>query len=211
MSITKSPKALLNVRAQKGESAELWNAITDQQIADWEALWQPSLREAVQKLHQTKVPLHSWPQSRHWNWQQKAAAIRGMLAYPAFSVMCDGVTQGLMILETTQRRCRLETQNGKDLVYIAFVENAPWNRPELFNPPRYRGVGSMLVRAAIDTSLAEGFKGRIGLHALPQADHFYAKTCRMSDLGPDPNYQSMRYFEMTPEQSEEFIARGAKT
>jgi hypothetical protein len=211
VNITKAPVALYNVERQAGEPAELWNAITDQQLADWEALWQPSLLEAIQRLHRAKVPLRQWPQSRHWDWRRKAASIRGLLANPAFSVMCGGVTQGMMILETTRRRCRVDAQKGKNLIYVEYVENAPWNRKELlFDQPRYRGVGSILMRAAIETSNSEGFKGRLGLHALPQSNAFYAKTCGMTDLGADSNYLGMHYFEMTFEQSEEFIARGAR-
>jgi len=211
VSITKSPKVLLNVEWQAGEAAELWDAITDQQLADWEALWQPALREALQRLHREKVPLERWPQSRHWDWRRKAASIRGLLANPAFSVMCGGVTQGMMILDTTRRRCRIESQKGKNLVYVEYIENAPWNREQLFKPSRYKGVGTMLIRAAIETSVAEGFKGRLGLHSLPQSNDFYANTCRMTDMGSDARYQDLHYFEMTSEQSEEFIARGARS
>jgi hypothetical protein len=134
-----------------------------------------------------------------------------MLAQPGYSIVCDGVTQGMMIVDTTTKRCRVDSQKGKNLVCVEYVENAPWNRKELlFDPPRYRGIGSILVRAAIELSREEEFKGRIGLHSLPQANSFYANTCGMTDLGvdPDPRYAPMRYFEMTPEQAEAFIERG---
>ncbi len=122
------------------------------------------------------------------------------------------MTQGMMILDTTTKRCRIEAQRGKNLVYVRYLENAPWNQKELFDPPRYHGVGSILVRAAIELSRSEDFRGRIGLHALPQSNVFYAKTCEMSDFGvdTDPNYSPMRYFEMTPEQAEAFIAKGKR-
>ena len=85
---------------------------------------------------------------------------------------------------------------------------------ELFDPPRYRGVGTILIRAAIELSKIEEFKGRIGLHSLPQANHFYANTCGMTDLGietTDKNHEGLRYFEMTPEQAQAFIEKGGKT
>jgi hypothetical protein len=122
--------------------------------------------------------------------------------------VCNGVTQGMMIVDTTMHRCRIEIQKGKDLVYVEYVENAPWNRPELADLPRYRGIGSILIRAAIALSIEEEFKGRIGLHALPQSNGFYANTCGMTDLGIDADYHDLRYFEMSPEQAEAFIARG---
>ncbi len=92
---------------------------------------------------------------------------------------------------------------------MEYLENAPWNRKELlFDPPRYRGVGTILIGAAIDLSKSEGFKGRLGLHSLPQSNRFYANTCGMTDMGVDASYQNLSYFEMTPEQAEAFIEKG---
>jgi hypothetical protein len=50
----------------------------------------------------------------------------------------------------------------------------------------------------------EGFKGRIGLHSLPQADEFY-RLRGMTDLGTDQTNQNLRYFEMTAEQARAFL------
>lgn len=215
MSVTVSPAFLWHVERGESQRAELWDAITEQQLVDWEGEWMPELFKALQRLRRARVPRKSWPQSRHWDWRRKTAALQGMLAHPGFSLICDGVTQGMMIVDLTTKRCRLEAQKGKNLVYVEYLENAPWNRKELlFDPPRYRGVGSILMRAAIELSRKkEGFKGRVGLHALPQSNDFYANTCSMSDLGvdADPHYNPMHYFEMTAEQSEAFIARGKKS
>ena len=52
------------------------------------------------------------------------------------------------------------------------------------------------------------FHGRIGLHSLPQANDFYDNTCGMTDLGADSDQQGLHYFEMTPEQTRAFIAKG---
>ena len=77
--------------------------------------------------------------------------------------------------------------------------------------PRYRGVGSILIRVAIALSEDLGFRGRLGLHSLPQADGFYADTCNMVDLGVDRDYHNLRYFEMTPECAQAFIMKGGGT
>ena len=208
MTVTVSPVYLLDVQRGEAAAAELWDAITERQLADWEAEWLPELFKAIQRLHRAGVERRLWPQSRQWNWRQKAQVLQGMLAHPGFSVVCESVTQGMMIVDTTTKRCRIDSQKGQHLVYVEFVENAPWNRPELASPPRFRGIGSVLIRAAIALSQEEEFKGRIGLHSLPQANSFYANTCGMADLGVDPNYEGLRYFEMTPEQAEAFIAKG---
>jgi GNAT superfamily N-acetyltransferase len=210
MTVIRSPIFLFNVERGVAEPAELWDAITDTQLADWEGEWMPELFKAMQKLRRAGVDLRFWPQSRRWNWRNKADALNGLLGSTGLSVVCQGVTQGMMFVDTVMKRCRIDGQKGKDLVYVEFLENAPWNRKELlFDPPRYRGVGTVLIAAAIELSKSEGFKGRIGLHSLPQANGFYANTCGMTDLGPDARYQDLRYFELTPEQAEAFIRKGS--
>jgi hypothetical protein len=42
--------------------------------------------------------------------------------------------------------------------------------------------------------MEEGFRGRIGLHALPQAETFYARNCGMTDLGNDMRKEGLRIF-----------------
>jgi hypothetical protein len=208
MTVTGTPVYLFNVERGEQEDAELWDGITEQNLADWEGEWVPEQFKAVQRLHRSGVERRFWPQSLHWDWRDKINKLQKMLAHPSFSIVCGGVTQGMMFIDTTMRRCQIDSQRDKDLVYVSFVENAPWNRRELFDPPRYRGIGSILIRAAIARSHEEGFKGRIGLHSLPQANNFYGNTCGMTDLGVDPNYEGLRYFEMTPEQAEAFIEKG---
>ena len=115
------------------------------------------------------------------------------------AVECEGITQGLMIVDLS-RRCRLEEQSGERLAYVDYVEVAPWNR-DSWKPHRiYGSVGTALVRAAVQLSLETGYLGRIGLHSLPQADKFYRRL-GMTDLGTDEAYERLRYFEMTPLQA----------
>lgn len=205
---TVSPITLLDVASRSAVAAELWDAITDRQLADWEAEWVPALFEGLQRLNRAGVTRADWPRNRHWDWRRKTEALQGMLAHPGFSIMCNGVTQGMMLLDTTMKRCRLAPQSGKNLVYVEFIESAPWNRAELLAQPRFGGIGTVLIRAAIELSKDEDFKGRVGLHSLPAANGFYANTCGMTDMGADQAYQGLRYFEMTSEQAEAFIQRG---
>lgn len=208
MTVTVSPVFLLDVAAGRPAPADLLDGISERQLADWEGEWLPELFGAVQRLHRAGVHRGQWPQSRHWDWRRKATALLEFLAHQGFSIVCNGMTQGMMVVDTTLHRCRIPEQERKELVYVEFIENAPWNRPELRDPPLYRGVGSILLRAAIALSLEMEFKGRIGLHSLPQANGFYANHCGMTDLGLDESHQGLRYFEMTPEQADAFIAKG---
>ena len=154
---------LFNVERGESELAELCDAITEQHLTDWECEWAPELLKALLRLRRTAARSH-WPQNLHWDWHRKATTLQGMLARTGFSIVCDGLTQGMMIVDTVRKRCRIDGQRGMHLVYVEFLESAPWNRGKLFDPPRYRGVGSILIRAAVELSQSLEFHGRIGLH-----------------------------------------------
>jgi len=86
-------------------------------------------------------------------------------------------------------------------VYLA---TAPWNLRALIGHPRYAGVGFVFLHAAIQMSIDNGFKGRIGLHSLPQAEAFYEKHGFLC-LGADPEKEGLKYYELTPQAAHEFI------
>ena len=103
---------LFNVTRNEPETAELWDAITERQLADWESEWMPALFDAIRRLNRARVERRQWPQSRHWNWRRKVETLQGMLANPGFSIVCDGLTQGMMIVDTAKHRCRIDSQRG---------------------------------------------------------------------------------------------------
>lgn len=205
MTVEVSRVYLLDGGTGDGVEAELRDAIEQAQISDWERHWIPAILAAIQDLVARQVPHSGWPQSLHWCWPKKIARVQGLLAFRGFSVVAQGVTQGLAQLDLT-KTCRELSQKGKPLIYVEYLEVAPWNRSELCVLPRLRGVGTVMLTAAVALSNEEGFKGRIGLHSLPQADAFYRKI-GMTDLGPDPSYQNLRYFEMTVEQACAFFEK----
>jgi hypothetical protein len=207
--VTSSCIYLLDVAKGEGVEAELLDAIEEAQLADWQTMWQPMLSATIKELSRQKVAMSQWPQSWHWNWRTKMAQIEGLLAFRGFSVICEGVTQGLMRIDLNGLG-REPGQKGMPLVYVDYLEVAPWNRTDLGGKPRYRGVGTALLAAAVALSLEEGFKGRVGLHSLPQADGFYSERCGMTNLGPDPEVQGLKYFEMTPDQARKFLNEEAE-
>ena len=83
--------------------------------------------------------------------------------------------------------------------YSIMVSEAPWNLRQPIQNARFLGVGTLLIAAAVHESLALGLGGRVGLHALPQAERFYSKRCQMNRYGPDPAYYDLVYFEYTNE------------
>jgi hypothetical protein len=186
--------------------AELWDDITDEHVQSWRTSWLPLIEQAVRLLEENNVPKEKWPQDLHWKWDKKTDWSRGYLSLHRFALTCEDGLQGLMLVNLTKLTGRLDSQKGKDLAYLEFVSTAPWNRPDLTEKPIFRGVGLNMVRTAVELSLAEGFKGRIGLHSLPQAARFYRTVCGMADLGLDTSYHNLGYFEMTEGQAVKFCS-----
>jgi hypothetical protein len=107
------------------------------------------------------------------------------------AVDVDDVIQGLMAVVRYPRVSRLG-QNY--VVYVDYLESAPWNLKSFVDVPRFIGVGTVLMAEAVRISVEAGFEGRVGLHSLPQAVGFYEK-CKLTQFGTDPNYFDLVYFE----------------
>jgi len=197
------PISLLDVASDAAVAAHIQDEIGQEQLVDWERHWRPAV---IARLHEARSSdAINLPQNAHWNWNRKVQMVEGLLGFRGFSVIAQGMTQGLCSIDLTVEG-RLPGQGGKPIVYIDYLETAPWNRIELgYNPPTYRGVGSALIVAACELSREEGFKGRIGLHSLPQADKFY-RSIGMTEVGSDPKKQNLIYFEMTQAQTEMFLS-----
>jgi hypothetical protein len=115
-------------------------------------------------------------------------------AHLLLAVEAEGEVQGLLALKTQLRESKL--YKGKWVLYVDFVESAPWNQNvEDVQPPRFAGVGTLLIGEAIRTSMGKVTAGRLGLHALPQSEDFYAGKCGMTVIGRDRSYGDMLYFE----------------
>jgi len=71
----------------------------------------------------------------------------------------------------------------------------------------YSQVGTRLIQAAVELSFANEFKGRVGLHSLPDAEGFYRRI-GMSPVSQDPKKQNLLWFEFTPEAAHVFLEKG---
>lgn len=177
----KRPIKLLRVEDKEVVDAII-TGVTSKHIKDFVKLWQPQLKG-------------SDSEDSEWNWQEKNQRARG--GNELYAVECRGVTQGLMIIEIFEERCKIQSQLRKPLVYVDYIATAPWNRFTIDNPPSYKGVGGNLIDFAVARSHELGYKGRIGLHSLPDAVPFYKKLkIGLFDCGVDPDHlDKLVYFE----------------
>ena len=176
-------------------------------LSDWANEWKPYHERQISELRGAGLPA---PEHAHWSWEEKAEAVKDLLSFQGLAIECNGMTQGMVFFDTDTHVCRLPIHRGKNLVYVNFLETAPWNRTVLSRARRFSGVGSILIGSAIEASLDAGYNGRTGLHSLRQADAFYRDSCGMTDLGPDPDYFDLRYFEMSEAQATAVTTKGRR-
>ncbi|NJL57029.1 GNAT family N-acetyltransferase [bacterium] len=174
---------LLQVQDQQIVNAIL-TEVTDKHFEDARTLWEPILAGSGQD-------------DEYWNWVGKSRRSKLLPGDELYAIECEGITQGLMMLDVLKKRCQIESQLRRRLVYISALAAAPWNRPVITSPPTYKGVGGNLVDFAVARSHELGYQGRIGLHALPGALGFYRKLrIGLLNCGPDlEEPDNLVYFE----------------
>lgn len=139
----------------------------------------------------------------HWKWEAKVERSGHLLSMPTMAIECQGEPQGMISLLTDGKTCQLPGHEGKSLVYVMYLATAPWNLPQFGT--RLRGAGEVLMKAAVQMSLDLGFKGRVGLHALPKSEGFYRKCVGMTEVGPDPQTEDLVYYELDEEAANSFM------
>lgn len=199
---------LLNRDTGARDSAELFKNVAEADIADVERLWRPVLEQRSAVFATWDAAADGNVQDAHWDWSRKARAVAGSFSHELFAVVAAGQTQGLMVVGTNQF-ARLDGQHGREMVYVEFIATAPWNRHLSDPPPRYKGVGRLLMGVAIDYSFEQGFGGRVGLHSLEESENWYRRSFPFTDLGFDAG-KRMRYFEMSEANASTFISAAAK-
>lgn len=207
--MTDSPTVEI-VRRNGGEvvQATLLEGLKPPDLLVVEREWGPVRSELMQDLLSGNVPRREWPESLHWDWREKARELK-LLASAGFGIVFEKRWQGAMLTKTASHVAQLGADRGKPLVYIDYLEVAPWNWnvKRLSQHGEFKGVGSVLMWKALQQSSEEGFHGRIGLHALPGAESFYEKF-GMTPLGRDPAKQNLLYFELSRADAQRHLNEG---
>lgn len=126
----------------------------------------------------------------HWEWLKKALAYRTS-EYVWLFLMADGVPQGACLIYHPKKS---ELQAG-DIFYIEYIASAPWNRNNPMAQRRFGGIGSLLIKAAMEyATSALKLRHGFSLHALPRAVPFYERIGMKPFAALDK--ETLKYFEM---------------
>lgn len=196
---------LLNRHTGEEEWATLFKPIAESNVVDFETRWRPEMQAKLATLKTHDEVQAANLQDAHWKWREKQQARSSRFDWESFAVECGGETQGLMFVRTVGF-ARIGSQHNLPLIYIDLISAAPWNRFGFTDSPLYKGVGPLLMGAAISLSFSEGLDGRLGLHALPQSEDWY-RAQGMTELGTDTAHpEKLVYFEFTSADARNYVS-----
>lgn len=203
---------ILDLHKNDVVDALLHSGLTEDQIRAAQEEWEPVRKASIERLLQQGYELDQLPKHWGWDWTRKIKQLSNPLL-GFYAIECAGSMQGLLEVAKEGHLAKLPSQKDKPLIYIKYVETAPWNIKLLGPKPRYGGIGSRLVRVAIELSVDEGCKGRVGLHSLPgtnkgEPEWFYREVCTMESIEAERDGEGLLYFELTAERAENFLKGG---
>jgi GNAT superfamily N-acetyltransferase len=206
--LSQLPIEIVDCGTRQPVAAILHDELGALDLLDAEIVWMPERLKAVARMLRGGIAEANLPQHRHWNWWEKAHELK-LLATGGFGIHCDGQWQGLMMTTTVGHAAQLLEQRDKPLVYVKYLESAPWNVKAFAPAPKYGAIGTRLLEAAVRVSLAEGFAGRVGLHALPnpETERFYQRRGFIG-LGPDARMEDLPYYEFSAAAAIAFLHEG---
>jgi hypothetical protein len=154
---------------QIGPASHRWVSLIDGQSAE---------RVLVQACLYRDIPAHflddleeQWTAAReraasglaslehaHWDWRNKAHSVETGV-HMLIAVERNGDWHGVMAVQRTPLRSRL---GDGHVVYVDYLETAPWNLRRPGQTPQFLGVGTALIAEAVRLGVEEGLEGRVG-------------------------------------------------
>lgn len=135
----------------------------------------------------------------HWDWLTKSY-VYSTVEYEWFFLFAENQPQGACVIYHPKQS---SLHSGK-IFYIEFVAAAPWNRTNPFKPKAFKGVGTTLIRCALDYAVNKlGLSQGFSLHSLPQACEYYEKIGMLKDK--NNNKDGLEYFEMPKDHAQKML------
>lgn len=200
------PVDLFNRHTSAFEEALIVQGLNENNLDDFQQHWLPMLRARRADFVDNVTAGSGNVQDYHWDWVIESYKAECTMGYETFAIECDGCTQALMVVDSNQFALHPSHQ-GKELVHIARLATAPWNRTNTVARPKYKGAGRALVATAISLSIDLEFRGRVCLHSLPQSEGWYRSSGFIEVTDPNPK-NTLKYFELTADAAAKYFQEG---
>ena len=148
----------------------------------------------------TKVLDSLSTQDKHWDWFNKACNYVSD-EYEWFFLIAEDKPQGVCVIFHPKP----SKLTSGDIFYIEYLAVAPWNRTSLINKKRFSGVGTILLKYAIEFAIKVlNLKPGFSLHSLEQAEGYYLKI-GMTPI-PSEDKPFLKFFEMDEKTAEGMVS-----
>lgn len=135
----------------------------------------------------------------HWDWCSKSLAYR-TVEYKWFYLYANNEPQAACVIYQPKISA---VQNG-NIFYVEFVAVAPWNRKCAIRERKYYGVGTKILKAALEYAVNQlGLLPGFSLHSLPQAQAYYKKL-KMENIKLHDK-DNLLYFELPNKEASELL------
>lgn len=135
---------------------------------------------------------------RHWDWESKT----GKSKYRLVAIQNGDSCEGLLAVRKSPRP---SWKDRRPLLYVGYIESAPWNLEGFPGGPRYKGAGAGLMIGAILLSQETPARGGVCLHSLDSSRPVY-RQWGMKSYGRDVGMEDLTYFEFTAEEAAALLA-----
>ena len=94
-----------------------------------------------------------------------------------------------------------------DIFYVEYVSVAPWNRDSKIHERTFKGIGSILLKCALDYAIKTlKLKPGFSLHSLKQAENYYSNRLHMKKIANEEK-DGMTFFEMPTEIAKKMVSK----
>ena len=94
---------LFDAEKQHHVDAEYRNFITEENLVDWQVRWLPKQFRLLVNLIESGTDYKKHVDSSKWNWRRKVSVLRLNPDQRGFSLVWDGVTQAMMIVDISKK------------------------------------------------------------------------------------------------------------
>lgn len=138
-------------------------------------------------------------EDHHWDWFKKSYLLTGD-EYEWFFLFSEDKPQGACLIYHPKD----SALGDENIFYVEYLAVAPWNRDCLVRQREYKGVGSILLKAALKYSVENlGLTPGFSLHSLPQAKEYYEKLKMINVKGMDKG--ALLYFELPQTEAHKLL------
>lgn len=174
-------------------TAKLRWTISEESLLQHETIWRPFILKHMTAWCRKRALTTHWPVSIGWDWRRLVGFYLKQQKAEVYSIVCRGLTQGMILL----LRDYVSKAATGNVVYVSYLESAPWNVKSIAGSKRFTGTGTILLIAAAKRSEELGCGGRIGLHAEEPAIPFY-EALGLKPFDADIHAEGLVYMEGVP-------------